>query len=498
MRQATFAALVATTSSVIANPVGISARTDENLPWMNITCALGPSGNLSTPLKIWDALYADEAWKYAVDKWKVARDSKTNTTSFREFVVKDTLNGPVCEFELTYSQNCTTESLMCDDETALKPAVFVLSASFTKIKEFYNTIRWAGNEIEPDISWRDYNEKAIVENLPDPDNTYLHSAAGGFEAILLKKTFDLNPWVYGDNEATRTEAEDAVLAVRDFSFARSVEYNKEKSRWYTYRDFVEEWMENVAYKSISHAWNGDDASIDYLTKLIGGGRLTTLNWISNNDTSLLALKTMQSFWIPFLWKFRESHPVLLDLNAACTSIPKGQVANGTSEFCINNRLYYLRDAKGDPETLSFLPEIDSVSRVKFPYQSNSTITNLPLVSLYDIAASVVARHEKLGNRALGSLPETEEDKAALQSLWKDIILDKDDKLLPAIINIPLCDQETVKRNLDRVVNKKQKLNMDIYPCNEASEKAQNSGASIRGPVSWLFPTVLGVMAAVFL
>ncbi|KAK4164308.1 hypothetical protein QBC43DRAFT_300419 [Cladorrhinum sp. PSN259] len=520
MRQTTLAAVAAAiTNVIVASPTPADlvdqlharAATDENQPWTNISCE-NPTGNSSDILTAsgwWDAVKAEEAWKFGVDKWRTARDAKTNTSGFREFVVQNTLKGLLCQFEDPSYQgsNCSSSTIECDNEKGLNPAAFLLSASFMNIREMYNSLYVASSLTVPTAVASDYITKDTPWDYLSLQKSFLYSAAGAAEALYAKSYFNSTLPSFGNDTNIKNEQQETVMAVRDFSFEVAVDsWNSLSSSWTGIKTFARDWMQVVTQKAPRRAWNGDDANIAYLHTLISNGKFASGELPTRQEADKIITKTMQSFWIPFLWRLRGSYPVLINTGWDCT--PDGDLhgskminpgENRSYEVCIDNKVYYFQDPKGEPGKLSILPETDSITRVTTYLNGTgnpATEVTLNYVTLSALAENIIARHNKLGNRNLWSAPETEEDKAALKAHWRELILGEGKTLLPAVVNIPMCDEKTVERNWKRAA-KGEKLNMNLYPCNEKGEKAKKSGgAKAMGPVSWLFPMILGVIGAV--
>ncbi|KAK3995516.1 hypothetical protein QBC44DRAFT_18559 [Cladorrhinum sp. PSN332] len=548
MRHTTLAAIAAAAiTNVVANPTpadlsghhqipGISARAvaDENQEWMGFTCAEYKAwGQVNrTASESWEEFKTNQAWSYAIDKWRAVRDSGTPNPGFREFVLNETLHAAderycaVANIDWIRDSVCERWNRECNDERGIKPAVGLLIKSLRNLRDIYYDIHWITTPGLPSKSFIDdfipaRNTTPI--SLKPMAEAFLRTSAGAVEALYMKKAIDESPWAFSNDTATRANIETALVATRNFSASAAARHLKEGSpdditiRTFniTYKETTEvfleaiqvHWEGGITDNVFSYMWKGDEDSIAYLTTVIDGGVLWNLTDFHRSDSNFHEVreKMYYAFYIPYLWKMQGHHPVLVSTGWDCT--PDGDLhgsaminagENRIAEVCVDNKAYYLQDPSGKkPGKLSILPGTQSIGRVSTNIDGTGeyqrTGTEIP-VQLDALVEGIIARHSKVGNRFLGSLPEAEEDKAAWQSLWGEILMGGGDGLLPSIVNIPMCDEATVKMNWERV-SKGDKLNTALYPCNEEGE--QSSG-SVRGvaAASWFYAMAIGVVGLV--
>lgn len=94
-------------------------------------------------------------------------------------------------------------------------------------------------------------------------------------------------------------------------------------------------------------FNGNEKSIRFLGDMIDNGKLTRLGPVSLFEGEQQTVRTLYSYFIPYVWGLRRYSPVLINAGWKCTDVGKGDYQPylpkdyAKTSVCIDGNQYYL-------------------------------------------------------------------------------------------------------------------------------------------------------------
>ncbi|KAI0182679.1 chitinase [Xylaria flabelliformis] len=234
--------------------------------------------------------------------------------------------------------------------------------------------------------------------------------------------------------------------------------------------------QNVTEITLDQVFNGADANIDILGRIIAGGRLVlgrsagqtnngplTPPNTTSADLTLTAEKAFWGFTIPLGWQLSGTHGFIIDSGFACDT--SGNPLSGymtddvekKTKYCHSNRLYYLVAAKGDGE---FCDGDGGCADILFqlpPGLDQLDGTAYGGLTLDKLVQGAINTYEANNNKNGGSPPDIGSIDSMNAFLMADITI-------AGYVRLPVCSAKLAHFNWDLALADSSILKDPTYPC----------------------------------
>ncbi|ROW15174.1 hypothetical protein VPNG_03014 [Cytospora leucostoma] len=456
--------------------------------WTEMDCSSQRVADLHalTPQERWDMLDCVNAWQDAIDVWTQI-DRPAKKLSFPESIANTYHVGENANCGSLFGEDNCDEIIECTQAvgSGTGPAGYVIWNSLVLIheayKNYYNALYSAyTTSILP--SFPAYED--VFTPLPDTGDEKVIQVL--LDVVGLLGTVGASVYFNDYLESlpsflallSKDDAKDGTLAFisAGTDVAKDL-VNGDSSIWTADKEdefeqymgqFVAGW-EALTETAVNHLFNGSDASINTLTKLISNGRFiagsanghatgsggSTPGYAPATNTELEGNITT-AFWSYTI-------PYLSDDTASAT------------KACYNDKLYYLVAAKG-------YAEICEDTCVSLNFKEPAGLDKLDGTAYGGLTLSVKTYVANGNNNGASSADFT--SSSTLDDLYNT------DITTPGFIRIPVCSAEIAYTNWDALLNLNSSLSSAAnFPCNTPQGEAYCGTSTFVDETSGASPTV---------
>ncbi|ETS75025.1 hypothetical protein PFICI_13509 [Pestalotiopsis fici W106-1] len=473
--------------------------------WTNITCTTEmvvhqKEYDVST---LWSGLGADDAWSDVKRVWtKTDRprfESGENPRLTFMFSVHETLKIETASEGCTrvLDSQCNSDGCSPGMNGELSgPAGELIWNSLVLIHTMHQSYYTALTSGASTFGLKVQDmENTFAPIPPPPDNESLFilldllsigilTAAGPFfNNIIAKLPRFAKPGNTAFNNAKDTTMNmigQSIGLAKDLKSApKAGDWTPEKQATFSaYMGQVIEGWEDITAKSLKKIFDGSDASLAVLDKLLANGALYPMGPDPTSDLDLFKniRKSFFAYAIPILWFRAGYYPFIIDSGAACgTSNPitkyMTEDVQRQTGVCYNNRIYFLAMVEGDPQECT---EVDCEDRKFAAPQGITSLDGKDYGGLTrdDIVAGAMRTYVKNGLKN-GAHPGSVD----LNNNDNTDALYEMDITTPGFISLPICSPVVAWKSWDATtgnVGAPKKGSTPNWPC-DAVKGLSNCG-----------------------
>ncbi|KAK2746207.1 hypothetical protein FQN57_003329 [Myotisia sp. PD_48] len=374
--------------------------------WTDIKCNHWAANDTErNPRSRWAGLHAQEAWDEAIVAWKIARDQETTLKSFTDFI----------------RSNCDTTH-MCIQSDNSGPAASLILNSFVPIWASARNLNAGIEKSQLDIAT---TFDAFVEIFSPPEKNdlwfnllmnFLNMATIGIAAPVFTNILNSGKY-YGSGMLETLKDDSYAMAAFIFSSAKdakaagNINLDASKTLSILFASLAESWQDLITINN-ENIFNRSDISIRTLDQLISDGKLIESSVIDTSDTTARVKRVMYSYLIPAIWSLKEFYSVVIETGEDCDTVGKATL---------------------DPKEPKDIKD-------------------------WSISRFALTTRKDFGNKKEDSYPDLDKE------IWDKMhaILDgKGSKMLPGMVNIPVCGPDEVIDNWKRKQAGQDQLNMRV-------------------------------------
>ncbi|KAK4670160.1 LOW QUALITY PROTEIN: uncharacterized protein QC763_209230 [Podospora pseudopauciseta] len=446
--------------------------------WANITCKHPYARNSSYRVSDrWKTLKVDEAWTHVVVKWDACAKSGMPFPVFVSRLLNDP-DGMYCG-SISSTNNCLA-TVECSDESERRPAAALLLSSFVKLAgiyyELYDGIQAAQVNLITTLS--KFSSTFAPEQKADKSLTMtLNILSAGFGVLagpVFAKAFSSGNF-FSQNPGIGEKLESAVMKGVELGLAEAKEYAKKKnpclvlfpmSFYPTHQTdlasqfnwIVMSWKEIVDITQ-RQAFSETKDGVSYLSSMMSNGKLLKVEPMNRFDTESAMVKVLYAFLIPHVWHLRAYSPVLIHAEWDCQKVGVDKFIwlqsgdKDVAKMCIDNPSALLslpwRSNDDRPQLGQLVWRFGAESNAGLARHRDSRVSidgwaKRSHVGINHADRHCKKRHAKWGNKGFDKLLDLFNGEH-LNNLIEEVT-NGDVKLLPGIMNILMCDPQTVFDN----------------------------------------------------
>ncbi|KAI0164012.1 hypothetical protein GGR57DRAFT_489709 [Xylariaceae sp. FL1272] len=459
--------------------------------WTSLSCSDDAAANWTsyTPVARWQILDCQHAWEDAVRVWKDIDRPPRNTLFIQSISQTFRTNGEQ-DCESLLESNCD-KTIDCNEHAGSGPAAQLIWNSLILTHEF-------------------------LQIFLDVVTTFGTAVAGyyfNFWLAGLASSFS----VAGGNSA-----KDGTLALLSggISIAKDLASGggsdvwdvKKEHKFQAYVGQVIDAWASVIEKTVAYLYNGSDASIDSLSKIIADGRLIQGSYNghaddagphSSQNTSYTSLDRMTKsvFWgftIPLGWTLSNNHAFILDSDVDCNAIGNplpDYLTNDlemATKYCYEpaNKRYYLVATAGDGE-FCLGTDIGGSACADSFFQPSPGLKELTgdhdspygSLTLETMVLGSINTYQANRNKNVGSAPPDVGNTQTVEDLYAGIVT------IPGFIRLPVCSAKLARYNWKKASHNSTQKDRPGYPCNAPDTKSYCGNSTFENKGSEASPLV---------
>ncbi|KAF2275938.1 glycoside hydrolase [Westerdykella ornata] len=471
------------------NPIALPIEED----WRKIKCSHPLARDEeASEIKRWDELKCKDVWDSGISRWN-DRGSTAGGLGFVAFLSNHWGGPPEMHCGVpTYGSACgkTVECLGAD--LTRSPGGALILRGMQNLHDvylnFYTGVVDAGNTVSMTLS--DFSETFAPPEEEDDSLDWLFAflgaglgMAGGpvFEKVFTTTKFFSNPNTQQSlQEVVMTGVDMGLEKASDAIKKGSVLKPMDREIANQLSAMVMNWKE-LTNSTMGEFFAGDEKGITALFKMINQNKMLNAMPQSVLDMEQTTLRALYASLIPYSWKLRDSHAVLVDTGFNCDDVGSGDYKymypdNDKAAACVDGKKYFLLNPKGDATTcrdmgnwavrceehaMTALPGFDSLGEK----DKHTGRVKWGGITREDIARSILTRFDLKGNKDLDK-PIDLGNEGGRSQFWEQVGNGGDIVRVPGVVQIPKCGPEEILDNWKRKTVG-QKLNHIEYPCNKS-------------------------------